>query len=302
MSDEDLTVVSDSGEDTDNGLSMEELNAMLAKVEVNKNKKAPTPRRRDDSKFVPDIKAMDWGNWSDPNYRTINIRGPNYLDRKNTKRTGNNKVKAGPCLFDIVHLEGFSLEEDDAQWHAAKNKSSYVQKQLRRNPQLNNSNLEAKQRSTKFLVVHFVIPNDPLLTLTVTFKRNNVVSPHFEPLWNKFVNGNKAYRDSVFKFIPNVVEGGFVVKMGVGNKPVILGNRLKQSYHVGKNKNYVEVDVDVTSSKIGSKIFSLVKGYSTDIVLEFFFLLEAQNHSELPEELLGGFRLIHVDTGDMPYR
>lgn len=44
-----------------------------------------------------------------------------------------------------------------------------------------------------------------------------------------------------FKLIPSIVEGPFIVKKAVGNKPALLGRKLRQRYFRGPN--YVETDV-----------------------------------------------------------
>lgn len=39
----------------------------------------------------------------------------------------------------------------------------------------------------------------------------------------------------------------------------------------------------------------MVKGYASSLAIDLCFLLEAQSESELPEEVLGSFRLINPD-------
>lgn len=82
----------------------------------------------------------------------------------------------------------------------------------------------------------------------------------------------------------------------VGTTPAILGNKLRQtSYRVCTEQlNYLEVNVDVGSSSLGSNIFRLVKGYCRQLVMDLCFLVEAQADDELPEVLLGGVRMANV--------
>jgi len=54
--------------------------------------------------------------------------------------------------------------------------------------------------------------------------------------------------------------------------------------------------VDVGSSKVGSGIFKIVKGYAKSIVVDMTFLLEGQTENELPEILIGGIRMDKIDT------
>lgn len=54
-----------------------------------------------------------------------------------------------------------------------------------------------------------------------------------------FLEGDDAYRNARFKLIPAVVEGPFLIRMSVGNKPVLLGTKLTQRYWSGPG--YLEV-------------------------------------------------------------
>jgi hypothetical protein len=42
------------------------------------------------------------------------------------------------------------------------------------------------------------------------------------------------YRNARFKLIPSVVEGPYIIRFSVGNKPVLLGNKLTQRYWQGE--------------------------------------------------------------------
>ena len=83
----------------------------------------------------------------------------------------------------------------------------------------------------------------------------------------------------------------------VGQTPAILGNKLTTIYHEGTCGpiRYLEVEVDVGSSSIGSTILNVVEGYSKTITIDLSFLIEAQTTEELPEQLLGGVRLERPD-------
>lgn len=55
------------------------------------------------------------------------------------------------------------------------------------------------------------------------------------------------------------------------------------------------MDVDVGSSYAGATIFNVVKGSIKSLVIDLAFLLEGQAVSELPEQILTGVRIFHVD-------
>ena len=113
---------------------------------------------------------------------------------------------------------------------------------------------------------------------------------------DRFVKSSNEYRDAHLKFIPRLVEGNYIVKKAVGSKPALIGTKLKQTYHVNVAKNYMEVDVDVCSSKIAANIFSLVKKAARELTIDFNFTIEGQDLDTLPEVLIGGGRIIHIDT------
>ena len=45
-----------------------------------------------------------------------------------------------------------------------------------------------------------------------------------------------AFRNSRFKLIPRVSEGGWVLQKAVGTKPALIGNKLRQSYYGSEEK------------------------------------------------------------------
>jgi hypothetical protein len=56
--------------------------------------------------------------------------------------------------------------------------------------------------------------------------------------------------------IPRIAEGSWVVKQSVGTTPVIVGRKLKTSYHI--TPKYVEVAVDVGSSSTAQYVTGMV--------------------------------------------
>lgn len=53
--------------------------------------------------------------------------------------------------------------------------------------------------------------------------------------WCRFLAGDdesaNSRRNSIFKLIPSVVKGSWVIKQSVGHTPVLLGKKLKTQYH-----------------------------------------------------------------------
>ncbi|KAK9906580.1 hypothetical protein WJX75_004515 [Coccomyxa subellipsoidea] len=101
-------------------------------------------------------------------------------------------------------------------------------------------------------------------------------------------------RHGAFKIIPRITEGSWVVKQAVGqNTPVLLGRKLTTKYFRGPN--YIEVDVDVGSSRSAANVVGLVQGALKSLVIDLAVLLEGHCTEELPERLLGTCRLEHLD-------
>lgn len=87
---------------------------------------------------------------------------------------------------------------------------------------------------------------------------------------------------------PIAVQGSWVIKQAVGSTPVILGRKLKQVYFRGPN--YMEVDVDISTSSVAATATRMVHGATKSLLVDMAVLLEGHEEVELPEQLLGSFR------------
>jgi hypothetical protein len=124
-----------------------------------------------------------------------------------------------------------------------------------------------------------------------------MIKTHETPLGrvaNPFFFGpSDEFRSKVFKLIPRIVEGNFVVKKAVGSKPSILGRKLKQYYI--QNERFMELIVDIGSDCMAQRIVKLALGYAKTLEVDMMFLLEGVHPSMLPERILGGVRMINID-------
>jgi len=90
------------------------------------------------------------------------------------------------------------------------------------------------------------------------------------------------------------VKGPWVVKATAGKLGAFLaGKVVKCSYYRGAN--YFEVDVDFSISAIYSALVRLTLGYVTNLVADVGFVVEAETEEELPERLIGGARICHME-------
>ncbi|XWS13205.1 hypothetical protein CRYUN_Cryun36dG0017500 [Craigia yunnanensis] len=60
-------------------------------------------------------------------------------------------------------------------------------------------------------------------------------------------------------------------------------------------RNVFEVAIDIGSSMVASAIVHLAFGYITTLTVDLAFLIESQNESELPEQLLGAVRFSELN-------
>jgi hypothetical protein len=75
---------------------------------------------------------------------------------------------------------------------------------------------------------------------------------------DRFIHGDDDERRSLFKMIPRIAEGSWVIKQSVGTTPVIIGRKLTTSFHI--TSKYVEVAVDVGSSTTAAYVTGMVSG------------------------------------------
>lgn len=109
----------------------------------------------------------------------------------------------------------------------------------------------------------------------------------------RFINGDDAFRNQRFKIVNRIVKGPWIVKKAVGSySACLLGKALTCNYHRGPN--YLEIDVDISSSAIASAILHLALGYVTSVTIDMGFVVEAQSEDELPERLLGAVRVCQM--------
>ena len=194
-----------------------------------------------------------------------------------------------PCCEAMFDLIGMDLLEIDApvQDVAKTLPGGFADRYL---------NQQTSTPKPYLFIVHFQLPGDKKLAFIGYFAAKPGVleaDTNSAKLFQAFISGTDAFRQSRFKFIPCVSKGPYLVKSMVGSTPAILGNKLTQTYH--KGDGYFEVCVDVGSSTIGGGLLKLVKGYLTTLTFDMCFLLEAQSDEELPEVSLATLRFANLD-------
>eukprot|EP01038_Epipyxis_sp_PR26KG_P014085 gene14085-18903_t len=91
--------------------------------------------------------------------------------------------------------------------------------------------------------------------LSSTVSLSSLMDTPWKRCLGSFWNGNQEFCDSRFKMIPSVIDGNWTIKMAVGQKPALTGKKLTHSYF--KGQNYMEVDIDISSSSVAKGILGM---------------------------------------------
>jgi len=110
----------------------------------------------------------------------------------------------------------------------------------------------------------------------------------------RFRKGSNEERNHQLKYVFRVVDAPSTVKNAIsylgGERPVLIGKALTTQYNFGRN--YLEINSDVSSSKIASAINGTILRNVETLVMDCSWLLEGQKDEELPERLLSKIRWI----------
>ena len=144
-------------------------------------------------------------------------------------------------------------------------------------------------------VVNFIVPTGNITAYWTpgSSSSNLIESLPDSSLLSRFIKGSDNFRNKRLKLIPKIVSGNWFVRKVVGSKPAILGTKgLGMKYYV--TDKYLEIDIDLTKSRIANGIWSVVQQYAESLVVDLAFVIESQHMTELPETLLCSVRFHHV--------
>jgi Protein ENHANCED DISEASE RESISTANCE 2, C-terminal len=226
--------------------------------------------------------------WAEPPATAFKVRGRNYL------RDGGIKVTSESSVFrlltvDLIHtpspvFTGMCSQPNERIQMALKRERETGVREL---PEF------------VFAVNYYVPAGDPGFHWVAYFGVDDasVLKDPSTPLGRLchpfFFGPSDTFRTSVFKLIPRIVEGNFVVRKAVGSKPSILGRKLKQ-YYV-QHDRYFELIVDIGSDSVADRIVKVALGAAKSLVVDMMFVLEGNNETTLPERILGGARMQYLD-------
>ncbi len=118
-----------------------------------------------------------------------------------------------------------------------------------------------------------------------------------------FLLSSTEEKNQLFKIIPMVVEGPWVVKRVVGGKPAIIGKKLPITYVYqppeeqphGFLAEYLEADLDIVSSAAARNILAVVRSNTQVLTIDLGYVVQGNTEEELPEQMMVGLRLHGLD-------
>lgn len=121
--------------------------------------------------------------------------------------------------------------------------------------------------------------------------------------FQRFRSASTKDRNSQFKYVFRIVDAPGALQKAVqglgGERPVIIGNRLTTHYHEDPKGRYLEINMDVSSSRIASAINGLILKNLDTCMVDCSWLLEGQFEQELPERVLCNVRFSWIVADDV---
>jgi hypothetical protein len=108
-------------------------------------------------------------------------------------------------------------------------------------------------------------------------------------------------KNLLWKIVPVVVQGPWVVKRVVGGKPAIVGKSLPITYTYQPPQpelgfaEYLEADLDIVSSAAARNILAVVRSSVQVLTIDLGFVIQGNTREELPEQMMAGLRLHGLD-------
>jgi hypothetical protein len=146
----------------------------------------------------------------------------------------------------------------------------------------------------RFFIVNFVCPGKALdMNLILYFAEK----PHDDPKWkqvvDRFLEGDDdTYRRNRLKLLPICTQGPWLVRKAIG-QPSLIAKKLDTTFRRGTG--LLEVTINIGSSVIARNVQRLVTSSLKSLILDIGFTIEGHDDSELPERLIGGCRLKHIN-------
>lgn len=223
-----------------------------------------------------DLENPEKNTWTPLDATQLVVRGPNYLQDKI-------KIPSEQAMFEMLCFDLFYTDYPVPCVSAHKECKAYWL--LKNDPDL-----------FTFTVNWRLHPMQAAVTYGVKKSECDWIQKDCPErlLLERFLEGSFEMRCNAVKVIPKVTEGPWLVRKAVGQTPAILGRKLKCDYHEEPGR-FFEAEYDVLSTTAAKSMIGLIVGAAKRLVIDVGILLEAKEVDELPERVLGGFRINFPD-------
>lgn len=229
-------------------------------------------------KSYSDLKNINC--WSQTESQKFLVRGKNYLVDKIKFPSKDNLLETIACK-----LIPFNSKNKDNHHYLAEDIKSII------NQISNHEN--SNEKESELFIITFLVPGYRVSWI-YREKKDTPANCNYISFWKEFYHHqDDEYRNKRFKLLPDIPNGNWIVKQAIGKKPAIISKTIKTTWN--RQKNYLEVIYDVSTSFLGKKIFNVVKHYAKTIILDLAFIIEAQTEDELPERVLCSTRMHQID-------
>lgn len=213
--------------------------------------------------------------WDEIDASVYNVRGPQYLQDKK-------KQPSGPALAELAVVDLFSCDTDVA--NAAACPAAKTIQRLRRSGE-----------SRMLLVLNFrLCPLHVIIVWAIPPASPSVDGPSRQLLDRFLLGMSDEERNQRLKVIPRILTGPWPIRKLIGeNSAAILGRGIPISYFRGENE--LEISVSIAASRSAQRVSKAMLRGASAIELEVGLVIEGKTPAELPEQLLGGFRVAHAD-------
>jgi hypothetical protein len=256
------------------------------------HRKDPVQRSKSDvvgqhehpSQYLRDPAPLRLDAWMEPPGMSFQVRGSRY-------DVDSVKVDSLPSVFRLLTVDLVKCEEPLMTGMCAHPRER-IQKALMREREMG-----IRELPEFIFAINLIIPGTYHTVFYFGIDDIDIIrdaSTPFGKLAYQFFFGNSdEFRDQTFKLIPRIVDGNFLVRKAVGSKPAILGKKIKQTYI--RTNRYMELLCDIANEKMACGIVKLSLGYAKTLSVDMAFVLEGNDVTTLPEQILGAVRMKNIE-------
>ncbi|KAG5100127.1 hypothetical protein JHK82_045179 [Glycine max] len=179
------------------------------------------------------------------------------VDGETSRRTNLMGLDDSDEFFDVSEPKNY--DEFENEWHSAPLSEQHSQFRRR-------DTWIYKRLPAGIIVSHALM--EPLFKKIQAVKAERTLMQMVGADWIQ----SNSRQDDLCSRPGSIVQGPWIVKQSVGNKPSLLGKALDIRYIRGRN--YLEVDINIGSSTVARGVVNLVLGYLNNLVVGMAFLIQ----------------------------